>query len=397
MTVRKVAATLVAVGLTLGLIGAGVSASYSDSATAAENVHVGTFDIEISSTAPNAVVVNTASPSLHTVTLPLVEIGSSVAGSQALPFAIKNIGTIPATVKVTMTTPPAPFTSLLAAPVADASINGGQTVNFAGGLQWPMLVNADLNKAATITYTASIVEGPQTVLAVAPTLVASGCALNNGGINIPAVTHATYAIAGTLVSAGSNARPLGTYQVTAAAAAGYQLSSYPAGGWSMTVAEAANCRAVTGITPKLFYWNTSGSPVAVTPAPTVSGQTITYVIPVTTASSLVGVGGLYPGSAPTIGNVLYSTTGTTVTAKVTATVSSGLAGETGKFGLVYRTNISGLSYGTIGVLPQTGANAWPVNRHNIGANSDNLPGVTWSGVTGTGSVTIVVTLAATTP
>ena len=206
MNIRKTAGALAALGLTLGLVGAGVSASYSDGATATQSVKVGTFDIEISSTDTNAVVVNQTNPSLHTVTLPVVEITSSAAGSKALPFAIKNTGTIPATVKVTMTTPVAPFTSLLAVPVPDQNINAGQSAAYAGGLQWPMLENTDLNKSATITYTASVIEGPQTVLAVAPTVTASACALNNGGIIIPSVTHASYFIAGSPAAAGFTAK-----------------------------------------------------------------------------------------------------------------------------------------------------------------------------------------------
>ncbi len=224
MNARKIGATLVALGLTLGLIGAGVSASYTDNGSASEIIRVGTFGCEISSTAPQAVVVNQANPALHTVTLPLVEIKSSAAGSVALPFAIKSVGSIGTTVSVTMTVPPAPFTSVLVAPVADVYLTTNQSHDYAGGLQWPMLVNADLEKAATITYTATCAEGqppapdPTQVTPAAPTAINESCdggTVLPGGVIIPSVTGVVYGINGDTVAAGTHPRAAGNFTVNA--------------------------------------------------------------------------------------------------------------------------------------------------------------------------------------
>lgn len=145
---RKIATLLVALGLTLGLLGAGISATFTDSATANMSVSVGTFNIDLSSSTPGA-VVNGGNVSF---TVPSLQ--SSAAGSAPFVFTVTSTGSIPALIHVTATTPAAPFTDALG-PVADFTLTQGQAHVFNAGLAWPELFNGDLGKSAAVTYTVS--------------------------------------------------------------------------------------------------------------------------------------------------------------------------------------------------------------------------------------------------
>lgn len=399
MTLRRLAAVFAALALTVGLIGAGVGASYSDSASAQQNVSIGTFGIEVSSTVPGAVV----SPDKHSVTFAAPMIVSSAASSVQFPFTVKSTGSVPVNVKISQTAPLAPFTSLLVAPVQDVLLGQNETHDYMGGLQWPMLVNADLAKVTGITYTAAANEGGSTVIALAPTVVPQSAGLTNGGITIPSVVDLTYFISGTQAAAGFNQRALGAYVVTAVAAAGHLLTSYPSGGWSLTVADAANVRPINITAATTHSFDGMGN-VPAGPVPVVnnSAHTVTYVIPVNTAATPTVSGIIYTGSAPIVGNYQYTTTGTTVIVRATATKSAGLSG--GTMNLVYRNSTSGVNFtnepgGTLNVAAPGINQVTLTSRHNggVGAFSDNAPGVMWSAVSGTGSVTIVLTFSATTP
>ncbi len=148
---RKIAAMLVAFGLTLGLLGAGISATFTDSATATTSITVGSFNIDISTTQVGAVTVDGSS-----VTFTCPDILSSGAGSCALPFTITSTGSIPADLLVTANTPASPFSDLLAAGEKSPNVihlTQGQHHDFAAGLQWGALTNANLGQAVSITYT----------------------------------------------------------------------------------------------------------------------------------------------------------------------------------------------------------------------------------------------------
>ena len=79
MNLRKVAGLLVAGGLMVGLLGAGVGAQFTDSATATANVAVGTFGMSITAVAPAG---GTAVVSLDgkSVTITCSDVVSSAAG-----------------------------------------------------------------------------------------------------------------------------------------------------------------------------------------------------------------------------------------------------------------------------------------------------------------------------
>jgi len=148
MGLRKAAGLLVAAGLAVGLIGAGVSAQFTDSAVATTTIHVGTFNIDISSSAPGVVQVDGTS-----VTYTCPDIQSSAAGSCSFPFTLTNTGSIPATIAISATVPASPFTAVAIGPVAP--IAGGAHVDLSGGLQWTELFNANLNQTVSVTYTIS--------------------------------------------------------------------------------------------------------------------------------------------------------------------------------------------------------------------------------------------------
>jgi hypothetical protein len=146
MTLRKIASVMVAFGLVLGLFGAGISAQFTDSATAGMNINVGTFNVDISS--PQG----TVSGSTVTFTAPTIQ--SSAPGSAPFAFTVTSTGSIPAVVSVSATSVAAPFSDILG-PVATFTLSQGESHVFNAGLQWAELFNADLGASRSITYTVS--------------------------------------------------------------------------------------------------------------------------------------------------------------------------------------------------------------------------------------------------
>ncbi len=393
MTLRRLAAVVAALALTVGLIGAGVGASYSDSASAQQNVSIGTFGIEISSTVPGAVV----SPDKHSVTFAAPMIVSSAASSVQFPFTVKSTGSVPVGIKISQTAPLAPFTSLLVAPVADELLGQNATHEYMGGLQWPMLVNADLAKVTGITYTATATEGGSTIIAVAPTVTAQSAGLTNGGITIPSVLDLTYFINGTQAAAGFNQRALGTYAVTAVPAAGHLLTGYPAGGWNLTVANAANVRPVTLTGSSVYIASYATGPAPVVNA---TAQTLTWTIPINSLSTPTYEPIPYFGFVPNpiIGRFIATSPGATVGQTVTATVSPSLTSQAAKFNLIYRSVSAGgeRTPFTPNKVLNVAAFAYSTAGHHA---TDNGVGVMWTGLTAgsTGTVTVVMSFYATTP
>ena len=152
---RKLMAMMAAFGLVLGLFGAGISATFTDSASATMTVQVGTFNINLSS-AQGTVDCLPGTPGQTGVTCTVVyspaEIQSSAAGSLPFVFTVTSTGTIPALIHVTATSPDAPFVDMLGA-VSDFTLNQGENHVFSAGLSWPELFNGDLGDTTSITYT----------------------------------------------------------------------------------------------------------------------------------------------------------------------------------------------------------------------------------------------------
>lgn len=151
MNLRKAAVTLAMGGAALTLVGVGVGASFTDMATATENISVGTFALQLSATQSGVTVVND-----HTITYSAPLITSST-GTAPMAFTVKDNGTIAMT-SVTITaalTGDSSITSLAVPAPFSLAPGASQVVNV--GLTWTNLVNADLGQGATVTYTISAI------------------------------------------------------------------------------------------------------------------------------------------------------------------------------------------------------------------------------------------------
>jgi predicted ribosomally synthesized peptide with SipW-like signal peptide len=149
---RKSAALIATAGLSLMLVGAGLSASFTDSGVVSQSVAVGTFQIELSTADTSAVI----SADKKSITFTAPAIVSSAPASAPIAFTVKNVGSIPVSLHVeAAVSGPAKFTAL-GGPIADVvGLVQGATHDYAGGLQWSELVNDDLGRTVSITYTIS--------------------------------------------------------------------------------------------------------------------------------------------------------------------------------------------------------------------------------------------------
>ncbi|MDQ2961058.1 MAG: CalY family protein [Candidatus Dormibacteraeota bacterium] len=157
-------AGLVAAGATvLALIGVGVGAVFSDSATATANISVGTFEIQITSSLSNTdpthtVAVNTGNistgNSVHTLTYtcPVIMASAASATGCVVPFTVTSTGSIPANVTVAASTVSAPFSNLFVNP-GQVTLASGDHRDYSGGLAWTELSSANAGQTITVTYT----------------------------------------------------------------------------------------------------------------------------------------------------------------------------------------------------------------------------------------------------
>jgi hypothetical protein len=141
-------------GLVVGLIGGGVGAAFTDTATAVANINVGTFGMTISAVAPTGGTA-VVSLDLHTVTISCPTIQSSAAGSCVSAITITSTGSVPLKFGVAVSAVTSPFTSAQGPlpMVANPTLTQGQTFVFNGGLVWPELGNAQLGQSYSVTYT----------------------------------------------------------------------------------------------------------------------------------------------------------------------------------------------------------------------------------------------------
>ena len=157
MKLGRIITTMAIGGAALALIGTGVASSFTDSATASENISVGTLGITITSSTPTAQVANTGTlpgVTVHTVTYIAPTIESSAPGSAHLQFTVNNTGTMDVTVSVSSSDQMQDgFTDVLGSPQGIPIAAGGHH-DFDAGLQWLSgLTNASLGKTYSITYT----------------------------------------------------------------------------------------------------------------------------------------------------------------------------------------------------------------------------------------------------
>ena len=162
---RRLAGILVIAALALGALGAGVGASFMDSASAALNINVGTFSCSVSSTDPNVTVVND-----HSITFALPLITSSAAGSSYVQnVKVTNSGSMPELVHWTFATggtiawsPSGRMSYATDSMSTDATLAGGASQTYTGniGFVWTALAMADLGQSAQLTMTANCGEVP---------------------------------------------------------------------------------------------------------------------------------------------------------------------------------------------------------------------------------------------
>ena len=154
MRTRKITVMAAVAALALLLVGAGLRAAFTDSATATQNVSVGTFGIELTTDTPGAVVVDD-----HTITFTADKIMSSAPGQAPFSFTVTSTGSIPVVVGVSASPLAAPFSDLLGA-VTPVPLGEGASTTFDGGIAWSELGNEEIGGAVTITYTISADEAP---------------------------------------------------------------------------------------------------------------------------------------------------------------------------------------------------------------------------------------------
>jgi hypothetical protein len=157
MSLRKIAGLLVVFGLTVGLIGGGVGASFFDNVFANQPVQVGTFSCIISDGGGGVI-----SPDQKSVTYSTVNILSSAPSSAPINFTVKNTGSIPQSLTVSTSSVSAPF-SIINFPFAAVPLAVSATHTYNTGLQWGTLTNANLGTSGTVTWTVNCGEQPAPV------------------------------------------------------------------------------------------------------------------------------------------------------------------------------------------------------------------------------------------
>ncbi len=165
MRARIALALVLCLSLVMVYGAVGSSAAFTSQATAAQNLSVGTFDLTLTSQTTGAVISNGG----KTITYTVPAITASAASSAPLVFTVTSTGTIPMLIHLTQsgTALTAPFSSLLGAgsnPIADFTLTQNQSHQFAAGVAWTELTNADLGKSVTIVYTIAgteVASGPQ--------------------------------------------------------------------------------------------------------------------------------------------------------------------------------------------------------------------------------------------
>ncbi len=267
ISLRNWATGVGALGVLGLVIGTGVSASYSDGATAVVNQHVGTFACTVSSTDPLAVVTNKG----HTVTVNMPDILSSTSSNLYTNFKLTNSGTIPAAVTWTVT-PSGTITYQPAGrlgytnPTANGTLAPGASQSYSNvGFQWATLTNADLGKTASVSYTAACSEVPPPPVSKVSFVGAADAAFSTG-----TAPHTTsVACTGGLYLHVDGATPYcgnGTFPVAS-------TSAFPtSGSFTVTTSGGTATVAYTGVATGMFTGCTTISGTGyVTPPATVTG------------------------------------------------------------------------------------------------------------------------------
>ncbi len=283
VNVRRWVAAVGAVGA-LALVGVGVNSSYTGAVSAVEHQSVGTFGCTLTSTDPNAVIVNSGQSSTLTDSLgPILSSASSYAYSN---FTLTNTGSMPlyvswtATPSGTIAWQPSGRIGYTPAPANETLAPGATESDLSAGFSWATLTNADLGTSGAVTYAASCREGVASNISFvgsADTLVAGGTAKTASSIACPTGSPA----AGMYPWVSANASQWcgnNTFPVSAS------LSTWPTSG-SFTVAASGGTATVTytGVQSSPYnaftgLTNTSSATGSVTPG----SSNVHQVLPSTT-------------------------------------------------------------------------------------------------------------------
>ncbi len=161
MSLRKAVGLLTGFALAIGLIGAGVSASFTDSVTAQENINVGTFSCGITATSAGGQLgAPGANGYAHSVTYTAPTIMKSVASSLPFSFTVLNVGSIPDVLTVATSAVTTPPWSIIGAPFAPVALASGASNVYNTGVSWTELGNGDLGAHFTVTWTVNCGEVP---------------------------------------------------------------------------------------------------------------------------------------------------------------------------------------------------------------------------------------------
>ncbi len=160
MSLRKIAGLLAAFALALGLIQAGVGASFTDQVTANQNINVGTFQCKIISAAPVAAVVADDGKS---VTYSAPTITSSAPGRAPFSFTVQNTGSINQVLTVAPSSVSSPW-SIINAPFAPVPLAANGTQTFDTGIAWSELNNSNLGQGTSVTWTVTCGENAPAVV-----------------------------------------------------------------------------------------------------------------------------------------------------------------------------------------------------------------------------------------
>lgn len=175
MGTRKLAALFAVAALAVTLVGAGVSATFTDQAVATQDINVGNMSLMLASSTPGAAV----SPDGKTLTCPAVWVTKS-HGDVSCNVYIYTVGNIVpdhVALKLGVTTNGAALSKFWVAPFFNATpgawdmgydgstwtldTSNGQTIGVASSfptdvtnwISWLNLTNSDYNKWVTVTYT----------------------------------------------------------------------------------------------------------------------------------------------------------------------------------------------------------------------------------------------------
>ena len=164
MSLRKIAGLLAGFALAVGLIGAGVSASFTDSVTAQQNINVGTFSCGITTASTGATfgAVDKLGYA-HSVSYTAPTIGKSDAGQAPFSFTVQNTGSIPDVLTVATSAVTTPPWSIIGAPFAPVALAAGASHPYNTGVSWTTLDNSNLGTSGTVTWTVSCKEDLSTV------------------------------------------------------------------------------------------------------------------------------------------------------------------------------------------------------------------------------------------